>query len=155
MAIVVAVGSLVAMFYAVALPSATYGALSLGAVRFLTPGLAVAALLLGYGSATTLAMNLAAGGNGSLRGGSGAFGMSGLLASLLPATLCCTPVIPLMLAAIGVSAPVIFRTSGIFQAFFAIHAAAFIAGSVAVVLLSTWLAAYNLTSYCPLAPEKR
>ncbi|MDE2570921.1 MAG: hypothetical protein KGM44_00170 [bacterium] len=63
--------------------------------------------------------------------------------------------IPLILAAVGVSVPTIFRTSGVFQAFFAVHAAASVAVSIGLVLLSVWLAAYNLTSCCALAPEKR
>lgn len=154
--IVLGLGTLVTAFYAIALPAGMLGALSPAALRFLTPWQALASVLLGYGFALVIAMNAAAArGNGGLRKGAGALGIGGLVASLLPSSLCCTPVIPLILAALGVSAPMIFRTSGVFQAFFAVNAAAFVAVSIGLVLLSVWLAAYNLTSRCALAPEKR
>ncbi|TAM78255.1 hypothetical protein EPN44_01275 [bacterium] len=154
--IVLVLGSLISFFYVVALPAGTLGALSFAALRFLTPWQVLASVLLGYGFALVIAMNAAAaGGNGGLRKGAGALGIGGLVASLLPSSLCCTPVIPLVLAALGVSAPTIFRTSGVFQAFFALHAAAFVSVSIGLVLLSVWLAAYNFTSGCALAAEKR
>jgi len=154
--IALGLGSLVFAFYVIALPAGTLGALSPAALQFLTPWQVLAAAILGYGFAIAIAMNVAAaGGNGGLRKGAGALGIGGLIASLLPSGLCCTPAIPLLLATLGVSVPTIFRTSGIFQAFFALHAGEFVAASIGLVLLSIWLAAYNLTSCCALAPEKR
>ncbi|TAM57670.1 hypothetical protein EPN52_12510 [bacterium] len=148
-------GTLLTGFYLIALPAGSFGALRPGALHFLTPPLAVSAALLGYGFALTLTLNInARPGNAGAPRRSGLLGLGGLFASLLPSSLCCTPVIPLVLAAIGVSAPAIFRTSGKFQAFFAIHADAFIAGSVILVLLSVWFAAYNLTTPCAVGAAK-
>lgn len=154
-AISIGLGSLLTGFYLILLPAERLGGLSIAALQFLTFWLAAAALLLGYGFAVTLAMNVAAaGGNAGARKGSGALGLGGLVASLLPSSLCCTPVIPLALAAVGVSAPAMFRTTGRYQAFFAVHSGIFIGGSVLAVLLAMWFAAYNLTTPCsPKAPK--
>lgn len=59
-------------------------------------------------------------------------------ASLLPSFLCCTPVIPSLLAFIGVSGASLYGATGTLQHFFAIHQTGFLAASLALLALTSW-----------------
>ena len=139
-------GSVVTAFYLVMLPSSAVGGISPMALRYLTPALGLAAALLGYGFALAVAINV-----GSLARRSGTSevaGIGGLLAAVLPGSLCCTSLVPSLLAALGASAPTILRTTGKIQSIFALHEDAFIAASIGGVALSIVLAARNRISAC-------
>lgn len=136
------VGVPLTFFYLLALPAERFGALALGALAFLTPGDALAAVLLGFGVALSFALNLAA---HRARAAQTSLTFGGVVAALLPSSLCCTTLIPSALAALGASAPAVMHLSGRFQGFFAQYAAAFVGTAVAAVLFSVWLAARNLS----------
>lgn len=141
-------------FYLLALPAERFGALASGALAFLTPGDALAAVLIGFGVPASIALNLAA---QRIRAAQTTLTFGGVIAALLPSSLCCTTLIPSALAALGASAPVIMHTSGRFQGFFAQYSAAFIGFAVAAVLFSLWLAARNLVAgatICPLSTKE-
>lgn len=135
------IGVPLTVFYLVALPAQRFGALSWGALQFLTPGEALSSVLLGLGAPAGIALNLAA---HKLRPAQATLTVGGVVAALLPASLCCTTLVPSVLAALGASTPVIMHTSGRYQGFFAQYASGFIGFAVATVLLSVWLAASNL-----------
>ncbi|MHB8240202.1 MAG: hypothetical protein ACYDFS_11295 [Vulcanimicrobiaceae bacterium] len=135
-------------FYLVALPAERFGALAWGALQFLTPGDAIAAVLIGVGVPVSIAMNVAA---RRAQATQTTLTFGGVIAALLPSSLCCTTLIPSALATLGASAPAVMHLSGRFQGFFAQYAAAFIGFAVAAVLLSLWLAASNLTAGCALS----
>lgn len=143
--LLVLIGTPFTVFYLVALPAERFGAIAWGALQFLTPGEAIAAVLLGFGTAATIALNVAA---GRLRPTSTTLSFSGIVAAIVPTSLCCTTVIPSVLAALGASAPAIMHISGRYESFFANYAAAFIGFAVAAVLLAFWLAVGNLTAVC-------
>lgn len=63
-----------------------------------------------------------------------------LVASLLPSFLCCTPIIPTVLAFGGLSAVSIYGTTGTLQHFFAVHQTAFLAGSLTLLPGTGWWA---------------
>jgi hypothetical protein len=147
--ILIALGAPLAMVYMIALPAERYGAFSLQALALLTPAEAVAALVLGFGTMLAFALQAAAGGIGR-RGEPLTLG--GLLVALAPAGLCCTGVIPAILAALGASTPVLLRESGRYASFFAQYADLFVAGGVALVVLSVWLASARMTSACTTCP---
>jgi hypothetical protein len=141
----VVLGAPLTMFYLVALPAERFGALAWGALQFLTPGDAVASVVLGLGVPLSIALNFAA---QRRQAAQTTLTLGGVIAALLPSSLCCTTLIPSALAALGASAPAIMHTSGRYQAFFAQHSAGFIAFAVAAVTFSFWLAARNLIAGC-------
>jgi len=146
--IVAGLGTVATMFYLFMLPSPAVGGLSPLALRYLTPPLALAAVVLGFGFALAVAIN--AGSFANRRHTAEAVGIGGLLASLLPGSLCCTSVVPSLLALLGLSTSSILGTTGRIQSVFALHENAFIIFSVAAVLVSILLAARNRTSVCEI-----
>ncbi|GAC1656607.1 MAG: hypothetical protein NVS4B3_22430 [Gemmatimonadaceae bacterium] len=148
LAILLGLGSIATAFYLIMLPSSAVGGFSLMALRYLTPTLAIAAATLGYGFALAIAINV-----GALRRRSHAAeaaGVGGLIASALPGSLCCTSIVPTVLATLGASTPTILGTTGKIQSVFALHEGAFIIASIVGVLLSIVLAAYNRTAVCSI-----
>ena len=148
-AITLGFGTLITAFYLVMLPSSAVGGFTLIALHYLTPFLALAAIALGYGFALTIAINVSAVAQRSRA--SGAVGIGGLLAAVLPGSLCCTSVVPSLLAALGASTPTILGTTGKIQSIFATYEGAFIAASLVGVALSIVLAARSCGSSCPTA----
>ncbi len=72
------------------------------------------------------------------RAASGAAGGVAFVASLLPSFLCCTPVIPSLLAFVGVSGVGLYTTTGALQHFFAVHQSEFLAASLLLLALMCW-----------------
>jgi len=136
-------GSVTTVFYLFMLPSPAVGGLSPVALRYLTPFLAAAAVALGFGFA--LAVTINAGAIAQRRHTAEAVGIGGLIASVLPGSLCCTSAVPSLLALLGLSTSSIIGTTGRIQSVFALHENAFIAVSVAAVFASVVLAARNRT----------
>ena len=60
------------------------------------------------------------------------------VASLLPSFLCCTPIVPSVLAFVGVSGVGLYTTTGALQHFFAVHQSDFLSASLALLLLMGW-----------------
>ncbi len=60
------------------------------------------------------------------------------IASILPSFLCCTPIIPTLLAFIGLSAVSVYGTAGALQHFFAVNQTAFLSGSALLLAISGW-----------------
>ena len=129
------------------LPSPAVGGFSPVALRYLTPPLAVLAVALGFGLGATLAINLTA---VKKSGTSGAVGFAGVISSVLPGSLCCTSVVPSLLALAGSSASSIIGSTGKIQSIFALHENAFLLASLAGIILSVVLAARNAASRCTL-----
>jgi hypothetical protein len=147
-AIFLGLGSSATAFYLIMLPSSSAGGFSPAALRYLTPPLALAAAVLGYGFALAIAINIGA---FSRRSRSAeAVGLGGLLAAILPGSLCCTSLVPTLLATLGASATTIIGTTGKIQSIFALHESAFIAASIAGVILSVVLAARNRVTSCAI-----
>lgn len=132
-------------FYLVALPAERYGAFSWGALQLLTPGDALAAVVIGTGVPLTVALNVAV---RKTHPAQRTLTFGGAIAGLLPSSLCCTTLIPSALALFGASAPAIMHTTGRYQSFFAEYATAFIAFAVGAVLFSFWLAVRTVTGTC-------
>ena len=60
------------------------------------------------------------------------------VAGLLPSFLCCTPIIPSLLAFIGMSGVGLYTTTGTLQHFFAVHQTEFLATSLILLSLMCW-----------------
>lgn len=105
--------------------------------RFLTGQQLAWSIVLGLGMAFVLTVQvyamrrIAAGRTGTLTG-------IALVGSLLPSFLCCTPIIPTLLAFIGLSTVSVYGTTGTLQHFFAIHQTQFFVGSLVLLAFSGW-----------------
>jgi hypothetical protein len=153
---VLAVG--VALLYTLLLPFEFTQRLSFANWGFLTGPLAAWSVALGVGIAFVLTVQfsavrqLAAARSTTLTG-------VALVASLLPSFLCCTPIIPTVLAFGGLSAASVYGTTGTLQYFFAVHQTAFLAGSLALLAVTGWWAvrrvarAQCLTGACAVPSE--
>jgi hypothetical protein len=145
-AIALGLGTVATAFYLVMLPSSAVGGFSLAAVHYLTAPFALAAAALGYGFALAIAINV--GGFSRQRRGAEIIGLGGLLTAVLPGSLCCSSLVPTLLATLGASAPTILGTTGKIQSIFALYEWAFIGASIAGVALSILLAARNRVAAC-------
>lgn len=74
--------------------------------------------------------------------------ISGMILALLPGMLCCTPVIPSILAILGASTPFLFRFSGPIQGFLTTYSTYFLTLSLMVVIWAFYLSAKNLVAVC-------
>jgi hypothetical protein len=151
--VLLGLGTLITAFYLVMLPSSAVGGFSLVALQYLTPALAVVAVLLGYGFALTLALNASAFEQRSRA--AGAVGIGGLLAAVLPGSLCCTSIVPSILAALGASVPTVLGTTGKIASVFAVYEDVFIAASIVGVALSIVLSARSCAASCSPATQRK
>jgi len=111
---------LFAAFYVMLLPATdTGGAIGLISLRFLTPGEFILALLM----ALLLALTLALGVHGFRNGSNAKPGGSvlGAVVATLPALLCCSPILPLSIAAIAAVLPAAGALGVPIQGFIATH----------------------------------
>jgi hypothetical protein len=134
-------GAVISAAYSVLLPFAFTQRLSLANWHFLTGRLLGFAVALGAGMAMVLTVQLYAIRRAAAvrrLGGDGALSGAAFILSLLPTFLCCTPVIPTVLATLGLSAVGVYSTTGTLQRFFAIHQTAFLASSLILLGATAW-----------------
>ena len=107
--------------YVFTLPAAyTGGVVGLISLRYLTAELLFFSLALAALLSLALTLNIYAF-RASIRQRSGGLSLGAALSSVLPATICCTPLVPSLLAILGATTPQIFGISGRIQGFFAIY----------------------------------
>ena len=85
---------------------------------------------------------------------SGGLTVGGVLSSLLPAGICCTPVVPTLLAIMGASTPQIFGLTGRIQGFFATYEPAILTAALILLVLSLHLGTRSILGTCAI-PERR
>lgn len=109
-----------ALLYAMILP-ATYtgGAIGLVSLRFLTPGTLVIALVMALLLALIVGLAVHGFRNGS--GVKSAGGVLGAILGILPSLLCCSPVLPLSIAAVAAFLPAAGSLGLPIQGFIATH----------------------------------
>jgi hypothetical protein len=144
----VAVALAVALLYSIVLPYSFTQRLSTANWRYLTAEQAWFAAGLGLLTAVVVTLQVHAT-RVAVRGRGRGLTAVGLAGSVLPSLLCCTPVVPTLLALAGVSATTIFATSGRIQGFFALNATAFLAGGMVLLAVSAaWTARVIATAAC-------
>lgn len=140
--------------YAFTLPASyTGGVIGWVSLRQLTPELGFFAVALAALLSLVLTLNVY-GLRASVRQRGKSLGLGAVVASILPAGLCCTTVVPSVLALLGASTPQIFGLSGRIQGIFALYAWAFLSASLLLLLFALHLVARNLQGSCPV-PERR
>ena len=129
----------VAFFYTLLLPFDYTQRFELANWDYLNAYLLAWAIVLGLamglvGSVQVYAMRRIA----AARAASGAAGGVAFVASLLPSFLCCTPIIPSLLAFVGVSGVGRYTTTGTLQHFLAVHQSEFLSASLVLLALMCW-----------------
>lgn len=133
----VCVASGVTLLYTLLLPYEYTQRFSFLNWHFLTARLLMWSVVLGLAMGVVVAVQVAAIRRiAAVRGG--ALTGFALIGAVLPSLLCCSPMIPTLLAFIGVSGVGLYSTSGTLQHFFAVHQTQFLAGSLALLVLSGW-----------------
>jgi hypothetical protein len=129
----------VALAYTILLPFEYTQRLELANWGYLSAYLVAWAIVLGLGMGLVLSVQVYAMRRvARARAASGAVGGLAFLASLAPSFLCCTPIIPTVLAFVGVSGLGLYGTTGALQHFFAVHQAEFLSASALLLAATCW-----------------
>ncbi len=75
-------------------------------------------------------------------------GFGAVIVAIIPGSLCCTSVVPAILAAFGASTTTIINVTGALQGPFATYETLFIAASMGLLLISILLVSRNITRCC-------
>ncbi len=127
----------------------TGGVVGLISLRYLTAELVFFSVALAGFLSLTLSLNIYAF-RASIRGRGAGLSLGAMVASLLPTSVCCTSLVPSLLAVLGASTPQIFGLTGRIQGFFATYETAFLGGALLLVLVSLRLAAKNTLRFCTI-----
>ena len=153
-----AAAGVVAFFYTLLLPFDYTQRFELANWDYLSGSLLAWALVLGLGMGLVMSIQVYAMRQihatrriAAARAASGAAGAVAFVASLLPTFLCCTPIVPSVLAFFGVSGMGLYTTSGTLQHFFAVHQTEFLAGSLALLVLMSWWGLHKVARAACLA----
>ncbi|HLH69420.1 MAG TPA: hypothetical protein VKY90_10400 [Candidatus Dormibacteraeota bacterium] len=129
----------VAFFYTLLLPFDYTQRFELANWDYLNAYLLVWAIALGLAMGLVLSVQVHAMRRiAAARAATGAVGGVAFVASLLPSFLCCTPIIPSVLAFVGMSGVGLYTTTGTLQHFFAVHQTEFLSASLVLLALMCW-----------------
>lgn len=106
----------------------------------------IASMLVSVLLGLSLVVNAFAFANGASTSGKAGFGA--VVAAILPGSLCCTSVIPVILAAFGASTSTIIGVTGTIQGPLATYEVLFIISSIALLALSVLLVTRNIGKCC-------
>ncbi len=143
----VVVAALTTFAYTILLPYDFTQRFSIANWAYLSPGLVAWSVVLGTGVAFAIVLQIHATSRLAVANTGAVSGLA-FVASLLPSFLCCTPILPTVLAFVGLSAATLYRTSVDLQYFFAIHQTPFLVGSLALVALAVWMGLRKLAASC-------
>jgi hypothetical protein len=149
---VVAAG--VALLYTILLPFDYTQRFEMANWHYLDAYLLAWAVVLGAGMGLVLSVQVYAMRRvAAVRSATGAAGGLAFLASLMPSFLCCTPIIPTLLAFVGLSGVGLYGTTGALQHFFAVHQTEFLAASAALLALTGWWGLRQVASAACLSDD--
>lgn len=145
---------LASVLYAFTLPAIyTGGAIGWISLRYLNGELLLFSLVLALLLSLVLTLNVYSFRTALRRHGTG-LSLGAVLASLVPSSVCCTPLVPSMLAAVGASTPQIFGLTGRIQGTVARYDVLFLVLSSLLLLVALRVAAQDTCRSCKL-PERR
>lgn len=142
----VTASGVVAFFYTLLLPFDYTQRFEFANWNYLSPHLLVWALALGVAMGLVLSIQVYAMRQiVSARVATGAASGAAFIMSLLPSFLCCTPMVPSLLAFVGVSGVGLYSTTGAVQHFFAVHQSEILSASLALLAIMGWWGLRKLT----------
>jgi hypothetical protein len=149
-AVFLATGLVVAFLCSLVLPFDYTQRFSFANWQYLDARLLAWSIVLGVGMATVVVLQVHAMRRiAAARARAGAVGGLAFVGSVLPSLLCCTPVIPTVLAFVGFSTESVYGTTGTLQHFFATHQTEFFVGSFVLMVLTAWWSAHRIgTAAC-------
>lgn len=130
----------------------TGGVVGLVSLRYLNAELIFFSVTLALLLSLVVSFNLY-GFRASLRRQGAGLSVGAVLASLVPSSICCTSLVPSLLAAVGASTLQIFGLTGRIQGAVARYEALYLAAALILLLLSLWLVVNNILGSCSL-PER-
>ena len=135
-----ATGLVVVLLYSLLLPFDYTQRFSFANWQYLDTRLIAWSIVLGVGMSIVIVLQIHAMRRiAAARTRTGAVGGLAFVGSVLPSLLCCTPVIPTVLAFVGFSTVSVYGTTGTLQHFFATHQTEFFVGSlVLMALTASW-----------------
>ncbi len=129
----------VTLLYTILLPFDYTQRFELANWRYLTAGLLAWAVALGVAMGLVLSVQAYAMRKvAAARVRTGTAGGAAFVVSLLPSFLCCTPIVPTLLAFAGVSGAGLYSATGSLQYFFATNQTGLLAASLALLVASGW-----------------
>jgi hypothetical protein len=141
-----ATGIVVALLYSLLLPFDYTQRFSFVNWQYLDARLIAWSIVLGLGMAAVIVLQVHAMRRiADARTRTGAVGGLAFVGSVLPSLLCCTPVIPTVLAFVGFSTVSVYGTTGTLQHFFATNQTQFFVGSLLVMTLTAWWSIHRIT----------
>ncbi len=144
----------VALAYTILLPFDYTQRLELANWGYLSAYLVAWAIVLGVGMGLLLSVQVYAMRRvAKVRAASGAVGGLAFVASLAPSFLCCTPIIPTVLAFVGVSGLGLYGATGALQHFFAVHQSEFLSASAVLLAVTCWWGLRKVAMATCLADE--
>ena len=78
----------------------------------------------------------------------GKLGFGAVTAAIIPNMLCCTSVIPALLAALGASTPTVIGVTGVLQGPFSTYEQLFLAISIGLLVISIILTGRSISKCC-------
>jgi len=150
----VTVAAVVAFLYSLLLPFDYTQRFELANWHYLNAGLLAWSIVLGAGMGLVLSVQVYTMRRiARARAAAGTAGGVAFVASLLPSFLCCTPIVPTVLAFVGVSGVGLYGTTGTLQHFFAVHQTQFLAASLALLALTGWWGLRKVATVACLSDE--
>ena len=134
----VVTAAVVTLAYTILLPFDITQRFALANWHFLTASLVAWSVALGLGMAYVLVVQVYSIRQIAARRTGVTVGGLAFVGSLLPSLLCCSPVLPTLLAFVGLSTAQVYGATGAWQYFFAVHRTAFLAGSLVVLAVTAW-----------------
>ena len=151
----------VVLTYTLLLPFDYTQRISFANWHYLDTRLVVWSAVLGVGMAIVIVLQIHAVRRiAAVRARTGALGGLAFVGSILPSMLCCTPIVPTVLAFMGLSTVSVYGTTGTIQHFFATHQTDFFVGSLLFMALTAWWSIHKigkatcLTGGCDFKPNE-
>ena len=142
--------ALALVLYLFTLPAVyTGGVIGLISLRYLTAELLFFAIALAALLSMALTLNIYAF-RALVRQRSVGLSLGAAFSSLLPAGICCTPLVPTLLAVLGASTPQIFGLTGRIQGVFATYEPLFLTFALILLLFSLRLTTRQILGSCPI-----
>ena len=139
----IGLATLFALIYSLLLPFDFTQQIAFSNWSYVDPYIAIWSIVLGTAMGLVLVIQVMAMREVVSAGSTSLTGLA-FVASLIPSFLCCTPIVPTLLAFVGFSSLGLYTATGSIQHFFATQQTLFLSGSLVILLGSIWWSSSRL-----------